>query len=256
MKKPTFILILLFCFSSFSCHSLGSSRPGMVMSDCSRIVSEVRALQPGTIPAHLLLTGKKRGDEFDVNQYFEPLSHIAPREGYVLDYVYQDDGLTGYPWLYARPVDQVPYASTADIPAEEDRPDFREYLDMEDTEQGYLDYVVMDIVADQFYLIRHARYNDSQIVCNRQQLYDIVAQLGSGDFGNVMDPDQQQQARFLRNIVPVVRLTEDTAVVEIVTFTKWGGFYRRTYTIRREAPHRIMDIQQENILPYDCGIVF
>jgi hypothetical protein len=202
------------------------------------------------------MTGKRQGDEFDVNQYFDSLTHISPRQGYVLDYVYQNDDLGGYPLLYARPVDQAPYASRADLPENTEWPDFREYLQVEDTEQGYFDYVVMDIMADQFYLFWHANYNDSQIVCNRQQLYDIVEQLSSGDFGNAIDPDQRQKARFLRNIAPLVRLSGDSAVVEIVTFTKWGGFYRLTYTISREAPHKIMDIQQENILPYDCGIVF
>ena len=127
---------------------------------------------------------------------------------------------------------------------------------MEDIEQGYFDYVVMDMMANQFYLFWHANYNDTQIVCNRQQLYDIVAQVSTGDFGNSMDPAQQSKARTLRNIVPVVYLTGDVAIVELVTFTKWGGFYRQTYTISREVPHTILDAKQENILPYDCGIMF
>jgi hypothetical protein len=178
------------------------------------------------------------------------------QDGYVLDYVYQNDGLGGYPLLYPRPVDQAPYVSAADIPENIELTDFYSYLDVEDTEQGYFDYVVMDIMADQFYLYWHANYNDHQIICNRQQLYDIVSQLSSGDFGIPMDRVQQAEARTLRNIVPIVQLTEDSAVVEIVTFTKWGGFYRLTYTIRRETPHQIQDIKEENLLPYDIGIVF
>jgi hypothetical protein len=56
--------------------------------------------------------------------------------------------------------------------------------------------------------------------------------------------------------MPAVLLSGDTAVVELVTFTKWGGFYRLIYTISREAPHTIIEIKKENILPYDCGVVF
>ena len=202
------------------------------------------------------MTGERRGDEFDVSQYFEVLNHISMQEGYALDYVYQNDDLGGYPLLYARPVNQAPFASTADIPEGAEWPDFQQYLEVEDTEQGYFEYVVMDILANQFYLFWHANYNDSLIVCNRQQVYDVVAQVNSGDFGNVMDPSQNAQVRTLRDIVPVVHLTEDVAVVEVVTFTKWGGFYRYTYTISREAPHTIIDVEQENILPYDCGVMF
>ena len=178
------------------------------------------------------------------------------RDEYILDYVYQREDLDGYPLLFPRLVDQPPYASTADIPENTEWPDFLEYLEVEDTEQGYFEYVVMDILANQFYLFWHANYNDTHIGCNRAQVNDIVAQISSGEFGNAMDAAQQAEARTLRNIVPVVHLTGDTALVEVVTFTKWGGFYRLTYTISREVPHTIIDIEEENLLTYDCGVVF
>jgi len=52
---------------------------------------------------HLLETGAKQGDEFDANSFFAVLTHISMRAGYLLDYVYQVDGLGAYPLLYARP---------------------------------------------------------------------------------------------------------------------------------------------------------
>lgn len=256
MNRITLFLLLVVALISSSCQAIGRSRTGTVISACSEIVLNINILKPTEIPQHLLTTGNKRGDEFDVNQYFKAFTHISMQEGYALDYVYQKDPLGGYPLLYPRPVDQIPYASTADIPERTEWPDFREYLDVEDTEQGYFEYVIMDIMVNQFYLFWHANYNDTYIVCNRRQLYDIVTQVSSGEFGNAMEPAQQAEARTLRNILPVVSLAGDTAVVEIVTFTKWGGFYRLTYTISREVPHEIIDIQQENILPYDCGVVF
>ena len=256
MKK--YILFFLFPLfaSSLACQFLTPPRPGTAISACSTIVSQISSLQSRSIPEYLWTTGKKRGDEFDVNQYFNALTHISMREGYVLDYVYQIDSLGGYPLLYARPVDQIPFDSTVDIPEETEWTNIEAYLELEDTEQGYFEYVVLDIMADQFYLYWHANYNDTEIICNRQQIYDVVAQVSSGDFGNPMEPDQQAKARTLKNIIPAVRLAGDTAVVEIVTFTKWGGFFRMTYTISREVPHKILNINQENILPYDCGILF
>jgi hypothetical protein len=254
-KQSHFILVVVL-LSSLACQFLIPSRTGSVIYDCAQIVSAVGDLQSVDIPENLLNTGIKRGDEFDVNEYFNVLTHLSMQDGYTLDYVYQNDSLGGYPLVYARAVDQAPYASVSDIPANTELPDFREHLQVEDVEQGYFEYVVLDIMANQFYLFWHANYNDSLIVCNRQQLYDIVAQVSSGDFGNTMEADQQAKARTLKNIPPIVRLTGDSAVVEIVTFTKWGGFYRQTYTISREVPHTIIDIQPENILPYDCGVAF
>ncbi len=256
MQKLKILFLLMIFIPAAACQFSTSSERGTRIEGCSETVLNVRTLQERQVPQHLLTIGQKRGDEFDANQYFDALTHVSMRDGYALDYVYQRDSLGGYPLLYARPVDQATYASTADIPENTNLQDFREYLEVEDTEQGYFEYVVMDLMANQFYLFWHANYNDTFIVCNRQQIYDIVTQVSSGDFGNVMDSAQQRQARNLKNIMPVVLLRGDTAVVEFVTFTKWGGFYRLIYTISREVPHQIINIEKENILPYDCGVMF
>jgi hypothetical protein len=256
MKKQTIFLLLLTFIISLSCQFLFPSRTGTVISDCAAVVAAVGNIQPGGPPQHLFDTGKKRGDEFDVNQYFDVLTHISMREGYALDYVYQADSLGGFPLLYARTADQAPYASMADIPENTQLADFREFLDVEDVEQGYFEYVVLDIMANQFYLFWHANYNDTEIVCNREEVNDIVTSVSSGDFGNAMDLAAQTKARTMRNIEPSVRLTGDVANVEVITFTKWGGFYRFTYTISRGFPHMVIDVKQENIVPYDCGVMF
>jgi hypothetical protein len=65
-----------------------------------------------------------------------------------------------------------------------------------------------------------------------------------------------RQIETMNNVEPLVKLTDTAVTVEIVTFTKWGGFFRKTYTISRAFPHEIMDAQGENIVPYDCGILF
>jgi hypothetical protein len=257
MKKPTILFLLIMFSSSLACQFLiPPSRTGTVISNCADIVSGIANLQVGDIPQNLFDSGKKQGNELDVDQYFDVLTHISMQEGYALDYVYQNDDLGGYPLLYVRPVDQAPYASTGDIPESTTLLDFHDYLDVEDTEQGYFEYVVLDIMANQFYLSWHANYNDLEIVCNRDEVNDIVTQVSSGDFGIAMNLAQQAKARAMRNVEPVVRLTGDVAVVEVITFTKWGGFYRETYTISREFPHTTVDVKQENLVPYDCGIAF
>ena len=231
-------------------------RQGTGITDCADIVAGVGDIQPGDLPQHLFDTGAKQGDEFDPNQYFNILTHISMQEGYALDYVYQNDSLGGFPLLYARPADQVPYASITDIPENTQLPDFREHLEIEDVEQGYFEYVVMDIMANQFYLFWHANYNDTRIVCNREEVNDIISSVNSSDFGNKLDLLQQTKARTMKNIEPVVSLIGEVAKIQVITFSKWGGFYRLTYTISRGFPYTVTDVKQENLVPYDCGVMF
>ena len=256
MKKSKIAILLAVFASSLACQFLMPSRPGIAISNCADIVSAIANLQAGEIPQHLFDSGVKQGGELDVNQYFDVLTHISMQDGYALDYVYQNDDLGGYPLLYVRPVDQTPYLSTGAIPPDTQLLDFHDYLAVEDVEQSYFEYVVMDIMADQFYLFWHANYNDLEIVCNQDEVNAIVTDVSSGDFGIAMDLAQQTKARTMRTVEPVVRLTGDVAVVEVITFTKWGGFYRYTYTISRGQPHTIVDLKQENLVPYDCGIMF
>jgi hypothetical protein len=256
MKTQKLVLLSLVIISSLACQFLLPARAGTVITNCAEIVSAVAEIQSGDIPNHLLETSIKTGNELDINQYFDVLPHLSMREGYVLDYVYQSDDLGAYPLTYARPLDQTPYASPADIPNNTELPDFRDYVEVQDLEQGYFEYVALDIMADQFYLYWHANYNDYEIVCNKAEINEIVDQVSSGDFGVKMSSVQQARARAISNIEPSVSLNGDTATVQFITFSKWGGFYRETYTIGREFPHQIIDVKQDNLVPYDCGVAF
>jgi hypothetical protein len=256
MKKQILIGLLAILITSQGCQLLSSSPAGTVISNCTNIVSAMAEIQSGEVPDHLLETGKKQGDEFDTNQYFDVLTNLSMQAGYALDYVYQNDDLGGYPLLYVRPVDQAPYVSGADIPDNTELPDFHEHVNIQDTEQGYFEYVVMDIMADQFYLYWHANYNDTEIVCDRREVNDIVERLNSGDFGAPMNFVQQARARAIRNVEPVVNLRHNVVDVQVITFSKWGGFYRETYTIDRNFPHTVINIKQQTLVLYDCGVAF
>lgn len=257
MKKEITLPLIATLLFLLSCQSLlPTARDGTVIANCGDIVAAVDNLQPEDIPPHLFETGSKRGDEFDVNEYFKVLTHIAMQDGYRLDYVYQSDFLGAFPSIYARPEEREPYTSMKDVPANLQHSDFREYIEVEDLEQGYFEYVVLTIMANQFYLDWHANYNDTRIVCTRNDVNAIVASAGSGGFGMEMDRAQQAKARAMKGIEPAVQLTESNAIIEVITFTKWGGFYRQTYTISRSFPHTIIDVKEENLVPYDCGIVF
>ena len=255
MKKRSIFLVIVILFL-LSCQYLAPAREGTVIANCADIVNDVSGIQSVGMPQHLIDTGIKRGDELDVNQYFTVLTHISMHDGYLLDYVYISESLGGSPLLYARPESQDPYASMEDVPENTQLPDFHEYLEVEDVEQGYFEYVVLNTMANQFYLDWHALYNDTEIVCNRDEVNTIITDISNGSFGIALNLAGQVKARAMKNIEPVVQLTDDNATVEVILFTKWGGFYRQTYTISRSFPHTIIDTQSENIVPYDCGIAF
>ena len=68
------MVVILF---SLSCQFLAPAREGTVIANCADIVNAVSGIQLVDMPQHLIDTGIKRGDEFNVNQYFTILTHIS-----------------------------------------------------------------------------------------------------------------------------------------------------------------------------------
>lgn len=260
MNRPSIIFLLSALVFSLACQALFPAalppRNGIVITNCADITKAIRSMQTHEVPNGLFESGVKQGDEFDVNDYFSVLPNISMQEGYVLDYVFLGDSLGSFPLLAARPVDQSPYKASTDVSQGSDLTNYWNYIEIKDVEQGYFEFASFLIMADQFYLVWHANYDDTDVVCSREAVDAIVAERKTGDFGMPFNKDQTKQIKALQNIEPLVNLTGSTAIVEIVTFSKWGGFYRMTYTIDRTFPHTIINVQEENLVPYDCGIMF
>ena len=224
---------------------------------CHEAVSAVETMHDAlTLPPYFSKpNATKRGGEFDANQIFEALPHLRMRDGFTLDYVYHQDGMGGYPLLYARPIDQQPYLNEAEYKAAPDQPVYSSFVTPQDGAEGYFDYAVFAATANQFYLDWHAKYNDWQVLCNTADIEDVIRSLDEKSFGQPMTSAQQQAARAIPDPQPSVVLSDKTATVTMLVFTKWGGFYRRTLTINR-ADHSIADKHDESLVEYDCGVRF
>jgi hypothetical protein len=247
-------LILLLTVLLLFLPACGPSAPDL---GCAATVEALNALRQGLQqpPEHLLSeSAVENGTEFDPNEYFKVFTHLSMEDGYVLDFVYDYDSIGGHPVIFARRMEWEPFNSMADV-----RPGMDNYLDhvrVDGTPEGYLQYTMLTVTAEQFYLYWHAAYNDMEIVCNPTTVRNYVKALQTGRYGNTMTPEARKQALAIKQVEPSVTIGEDTVEVRIVTFTKWGGFYRMTFTISREFPHYVLDVQQEILAPYNCGIAF
>ncbi len=251
MKTRAFLLGTLLLLALPACG------PASTDHGCAETLAALATLRQGIgqIPENLLVDNPvENGAEFDPNQYFTVFKQLSMEAGYALDFVYTYDGMGGYPTLYARNLEWTPFLSWSDV-----RPGMDYYLDhvmVDDTPEGFLQFAMLASSAEQFYLFWHADYNDQQVVCSRQALGDIIKTRGSGGFGIPMTAAEKAKARAIQQVEPVVTMEATTVTVKMVTFTNWGGFYRLTFKIDRAFPHHIVDVQQEQLAPYNCGIAF
>jgi hypothetical protein len=259
MKKANILLVFIFLLAACR-QAPAQDSPAMAsqtISACGENLKAMQALTGGLeLPASFRTKNPvKNGGEFDVMQYFTVLDHLSMQPGYVMDYIYHYDGLGGYPRLYAHPVDQAPFVTEAELDAGGDKPNYLDFVQTDDSPEGYFQYVLLAIMGNQFYLDWHANYNDSQLICDKTAVLAAVTRTDQG-FGKPMPLTARLQAVFLQYVEPLALKGDQTVEIRIITFSLWGGFYRQTYTLQRHFPHAILNTQKQNLVPYDCGVMF
>ncbi len=226
---------------------------------CQATLDAFAALTQGVeIPAHLQeADAGKNGQEFDVNQYFSVLTHLSVAANHLLDYVYFYDFGDSWPIIYARQKEEEPYANHSAYLLEnapgEPRHDYLQHVETDGSAEGYFEWALLAIQGDQFYLGWHANYSDTTVLCSREAVERVIEQ--ANDFGSQMTSKQVQKALEM-DLEPSVTFERDSVQVRLVTFTKWGGFFEEVFVISRDSPHRILEHTTEELVPYDCGVMF
>jgi len=232
-------------------------KPPTPTISCQETVAEMEALNQGLrIPDHLRQEDAvKTGEEFDVNEYFTVLTHLSPEPGYVLDYVYRQDLLGSRPVIYARREEESPYETYVQLYKAVDDPfgEYLEHIQVDDTAQGFFEWVVLRTYGEQFYLTDNAiPLLDWTILCNREAAKTVIE--GANEFGNPLTAEQKQKALQL-DFKPRLELEEETVKVRIIVFSKWRGFYEHVETISREFPHEVLEFENKELVPYNCGVM-
>lgn len=197
--------------------------------------------------------------DFDVSSYFYVLEYLSLPENMVLDYVYVFDGMGGFPLLYVRNQADEPFATAADV----GRTNYLNEIIIHSSPHGLLQFVILDVKGDQFYLYWHAAYNDYKIITSSANVEVILQQYPICEAGDEFEGlgcfgiEGVEMARGL-DVSPTIQCDEDMVQVVIILFTAWGGFVQRTYSISRRANvgDRIVGIEEEVLVPFDIGIFF
>jgi hypothetical protein len=205
---------------------------------------------------------KEEGD-FDPNLYFQVLTQISLPAGRVLDYIYwTPTGSVGRPHLYLRKKVDKPFKRIDEYVQRvcgEDKllkrnNELAAFLKVDGSSMSFFELIVFYELAGQFYLADHALYDDTAIVTSPAAIEGVLAELNKVPYALKMTEEQKEKARSI-DPTPVVSFADEKTVeVTIVTFSKWGGFARNTYSVARGYPHRIEQTVHSDLVEYNCGI--
>jgi hypothetical protein len=190
---------------------------------------------------------------FDVQQYFSVLDRLSMEAGYLLGFVYCQDPpppVGGSPRLYARQADQEPFTACTEVP---EPAAYLRHIETDGSEEGFFQLALLKVVAEQFYLYWHANYDDDRVICS-QEAMETLFRTCCGP-GRPLSSTQIAAARGI-DATPNVEFGKDSVTVKLVTFTKWGGFFRETFEMDRDFPHAPLVQRKELLVEYQVGIIF
>jgi hypothetical protein len=241
LKMKTIGIILSLVLVLLLTSACGTVKPiPSVPTKYQQLVNDLNTIKPvGDAP---VVPGRAIGkvilpeDKWDINKYFQVLTHISMREGYILDWSYNFGGSGGYPTVYSWPsvdprVNNDEYIEPSTGPITDNA------LNIEDTADGYFEYILFYIEGPRFYIFWHSVMDYREIICDATVLPGLY--LG----------DSLAKAMSL-NFEPKIELNEKTAKVSVMTFNGWKGFFRETYTIDRINRGKILDIEKDLMLKY------
>ncbi len=214
-------------------------------------VDALRSLQPRGAPSNP--RDVTRSDlDFDINQYFTVLRHLNMQPGYTLDYVYRYDSSGASPIIYARRADQEQLATYEDYRAATGVSTASERIYGDGTPEAYFEWVVFQIMGGQFYLFWHAAYDDALVICDHSGL---DARMAWGTGISAFSAAMIAEAHNI-DFTPTIQIQGTQVVVRVVTFTQWGGFIERTYTLSRDPPLSIINHAERVLLKNDVAITY
>jgi hypothetical protein len=236
-------------------------------AETGRVLAALAALRRAMPPMPTAFTGViveqrpwvPQEERFDAGRYFAAFDRLHPEEGWALDYVYHYWGNGGSPLLYARragdPPIMTPEAYREIYPWADSQPPYLARLAAERSPEGAFQLALFALEAPKFYLCWHSNYFDLELVCTPERREELLAGIPeeSHFFIQGIDGPARERLRAVP-LAPVVRRAGDFAEVETVAFTKWGGFSRRT--ARLAFPNRQLAVLEEELVPYQCGIMY
>ena len=270
--NPTAILASLFAVSAL----LVPVSPAAAQTDfdAQGLVDRIVALQK-TIDDQQMSAAMRGGaitNKFDVNRYFTVLDKLQLEPGLVLDWVYANHGIGGYPVLYARAGDAAPfadYAAYAGFPANAREPPsvtaegrerlrygYLEQIRAEDSPAGFFQLVVLRLLGDRFGLFWHEFYNEIALVCSQPGWQAILQREQQRGEPYTPPPADFIAAAEKIDFTPAITMSDTQVDVEVTTYCPFRGLERCHIEISRPFPHRILQQSATNLLQHSQHFLF
>lgn len=249
--KPVFTLFSLLILTLVS--SNGCSASDAKTAEYQNQIDAIKAMQNKAVVPKDKADIPELKASVNVNDYFHILKHITLEKEWTLDYIYWGDGLGSFPIIFASKGGEDPdfldkFKKNHRLSAE-----YLNHIKTDGTEDSFLQFVLLNMIGNQFALGWHANYHDAIITCTKDAVARVLGKRNDNFYR--FDEDFMNKAREI-DPSPAVTFNGDDVAVRLVYFTSWGGFVEAIYHVTRSYPHKIVKTDKKELVPFHCRIVF
>jgi len=135
-------------------------------------------------------------------------------------------------------------------------------VDVDGTPESLIQYAILYLIGDQFFLFDHANYDDEIIVFTKSKLTEVVE--SSISFQKeyqrpdyvIKNAEEVREKALKLDVSPIFEEEEERTSVKVITFSKWKGFQQHTFVFSKTRKYCFDCKKVETLIPYDCGIAF
>ncbi len=114
------------------------------------------------------------------------------------------------------------------------------------SEEGFLQYLFYNQMAECFALFWHSNYREKFIVSSTKKFIERMKPFRKSTSFSV---DKKEYAKLKKQeMTPKISFKEDKYIIEWYEIETHNGVYKRTYEIKNSAPYKIEQIENEKIL--------
>jgi hypothetical protein len=119
----------------------------------------------------------------------------------------------------------------------------------ENTEWGLTQFLVFNVIGEQFALIGHSNDFEKKIICNKDKVKKTIKKYTD----NPMFKVTEKKLNSIKKLNPIPVIMLDDLTCKITWYELWthSGLYRRSYEIERRPPYRIKLLKSEEIFNID-----
>jgi|GEM_PF-3740020 len=193
----------------------------------------------------------RKETDFQLGSIVEKLDFLKVNEQFQVDYVYTYRNSMGMPLVYSLPASEKRFENEDEYKKGKSLA-FTYALETDFSEWGFLQLAILEELGGQFYQYYQAEYDDVRVICEIDDIENLIDDLDSDGVHQPFNWWQKMRALTISETDPLIFIDKPggSVIVSMLVFDHEVGILRRTYTYTYSFPHKLLKTEDKLIVGY------